>query len=180
VTALADDKNAAGKNKLVRWDLVQVKDGVIIAGSDVGKDAATSDTITMTGTGQAEPPEGEAAGGGTFVHRNSSGATLAQGVYVVTGFNSWDNRGGSLAGFPVKDGLGEKNEVSGGILAINVRLFPEGGVSHDGLMTVNCKLPGSTGAITEGITLDISGTPFHFKQSKGETLLHVLEGGSSE
>src|SRR5260370_41860572 len=68
--ALADDE---GKGKLVRWDLVQIVSGEVLAGgTDTGQDA-TKDVVHLTGSGQAEPARREAAGGGTFVHQHGDG-----------------------------------------------------------------------------------------------------------
>ena len=48
----------------VRWDLVLIQHGTALAGgADVAKHAATGDTFTLTGSGDAEPAEREAAGG---------------------------------------------------------------------------------------------------------------------
>src|SRR5260370_7281180 len=67
--ALADDE---GKGKLVRWDLVQIVSGVVLAGgTDAGQDSETKDVVHLTGSGQAEPARREAAGGGTFVHHHA-------------------------------------------------------------------------------------------------------------
>ena len=53
----------------VRWDLVQIVQGTAVAGGvDVARDGATGDTFTLTGSGDAEPAEGAANGGGTIVH----------------------------------------------------------------------------------------------------------------
>ncbi len=168
---------AKGKSEeveLLRWDLVQIVQGVVLAGgTDVARDAASKDTISLTGSGQAEPEEHEAAGGGTFVHKHENGSEVAHGVYFVTGFNSFRNGGGTLVGAGATDGIGEIDETSSGILSLNVRLRPSGGGSLDAVLTVNCDLPGATFAIEEGVTLTV-GT-LHFVQKEGATLFHVLE-----
>lgn len=178
LAAAADD---SGRLKLLRWDLVSVRDGVVIpGGTDVGRDAGTGDTISMTGSGQAEPHEREANGGGTFVHMDSSGNTRASGVFLVTGFRDLDHVSGSLVGVGLQDGVGELGETTGGILTLGVRLIPDSGSPHEGVMTVDCDLPGARFAIHEGITLSVAGTALHFTQDSGTTLFHVLEGASSE
>jgi len=173
---------APGRNKLVRWDLIMVSGGVLLAGgTDVGLDAGSGDTITLTGSGQAEPPEGAASGGGTFVHKDSTGATRASGAYVVTGFRSFVNGGGSLAPTGLTDGIGEIEETTGGVLALDVRFFPVGHPPHDAVLTVFCHLPGGE-EVEEGIQVEISigGTDFHFMQDGGNNAFHVLQGGSTE
>lgn len=163
-----------GRGKLIRWDLVKLVQGVVLAGgTDVGQDRPTNDVVHLTGSGQAEPATREAAGGGTFVHQHSNGTEVAHGVYLVTGFNSFQNAGGSLAGTGLKDGIGEIGETTAGILSLNVHLVPSSGASLDGVLTVDCNLPPGFG-IEEGITLSVG--PFHFTQHGGATVFHVLRG----
>ncbi len=170
--ALAGDE---GKGKLVRWDLVQIVSGVVLAGgTDDGRDSATGDVVHLTGSGQAEPARREAAGGGTFVHQHSDGTEFAHGVYVVTGFKAFENAGGTLVGTPLTDGIGELDETTGGILWLNVRAIPSSGPAHDAVLSVNCALPGSRPGIEEGITLSVG--PFNFTQHGGATVFHVLRG----
>jgi hypothetical protein len=173
--ALADDE---GKGKLVRWDLVQIVSGVVLAGgTDTGQDSATKDVVHLTGSGQAEPARREAAGGGTFVHQHGDGTAVAHGVYVVTGFKAFDNAGGTLVGTGLKDGIGELDETTGGILSLHVHLVPSSGPAHDGVLSVNCTLPGSRPGIGEGITLSVG--PLNFTEHGGATLFHVLRGDGS-
>ena len=170
--ALAGDN---GRGKLVRWDLVQVAGGVVlIGGTDDGLDSATSDVVHLTGSGQAEPATGEAAGGGTFLHQHSDETEVAHGVYVVTGFNSFQNAGGNLAPTGLADGIGEIGETAAGKLSLKVHLVASSGKSLDGVLTVNCNLPGAGFKIEEGITLSVG--PFHFTQAGGFTVFHVLRG----
>src|SRR5947209_5946647 len=83
-SVLARKGTRGASPRLVRWDTVTVTEsGVILpCGSDVAKDAATGDTVTITGSGQAEPRAREADGGGTFVHQDQSGNTKAHGFFV--------------------------------------------------------------------------------------------------
>lgn len=74
----------------VRWDLVQIVQGTALSGGmDVGIDAATGDTFTLTGSGATKPAEADAAGGGIIVHHFAATNTDSTAVYVVTGFISW-------------------------------------------------------------------------------------------
>jgi len=155
----------------VRWDLVQIVQGTSIAGGmDVGIDAATGDTFTLTGSGAAEPAEADAAGGGIIVHHMAATNKDSPGVYVVTGFISWQPGGGQLQ---VVDGIGHASEASAGILKMTIRIFLPSGAFRDGTLTVNCRLPGATVDVEEGIQLTIAGTPFNnVEQHGGITLFH--------
>lgn len=169
---------SAESEGIVRWDLVQIVQGTALAGgSDEATDAATGDVITLTGSGQANlGPHPRAAGGGTFVHErtvahghDTSTEVVARGIYVVTGFVSWERDTGTL---PVADGIGFAEQASSGILALNVRLMPEEGSPSEGVLTIYCMLPGATFVPFEGITLQVG--QFDFQASGGVTLFHVL------
>lgn len=167
-----------GQPELLRWDLVSVKDGVVLpGGTDTARDAATGDTVSLTGSGDAKPGEGTATGGGTFLHRTALGALVAQGVYFVTGFNSFVKPGGSLVTAGVKDGIGTLNQTSGGVLSVKIHGIVDAPPSRaggmvDGVLEVHCGLPGGA-AITEGVRLSV--LTFKFIQQTGATLFHVLE-----
>ncbi len=57
-------------------------------------------------------------------------------------------------------------------MRLNVRLMPEGGSPLDGVLEIDCELPGATFVPFEGIVLQV-GT-FVFRASGGVTLFHVL------
>jgi len=158
----------------IRWDLVQlvIPPGAAIPGGiDVGRDAATHDTVDLTGSGDAEAHghHGDATGGGTFVHRHENGTEVAHGIWVVTGFQSWHQARGT---FPLPiDGVGHAEDASAGVLTLDVRLYPAGGAPVDGVLGVNCHFPDTPDEIEEGITLDVA--TFHFTQHGGATVFHV-------
>ncbi len=153
----------------VRWDLVQITQGTALAGgADVAEDAASGDTFTLTGSGEAEPAEGDATGGGTIVHHFANGRPDSSGVYVVTGFHSWQPGGGQL---PIADGIGHVSETSAGVLRMAIRIFRASGGFSDATLTVNCHLPGATVDVEEGIELSVGA--FNAKQNGGFTLFHV-------
>jgi hypothetical protein len=172
----------AGGGVFVRWDLVQIRNSVLLAGGvDNATDAATGDTVDLTGSGQAEPREREAAGGGTFIHMHE-GRVLAQGVYYVTGFVSWERlHRGSLRGTGLIDAIGngpganpDQNEPTSGILVLRVHFAPDaGGAGVDGLLAIHCHLPGTVEDTEEGFFLDVD--TLHFAPSGGMTIFHRLK-----
>ncbi len=174
-SVLADDEEV----ELLRWDLIAVTQHVVLSGGqNEASDAASMDVVTLTGSGQAAPKKRTATGGGTFVHVHANGAPTVQGVYVVSGFESFKAAGGTLVGRPLMDGIGTLNQTTGGVLTMKVALMPSGGGSHPGILGVDCNLPGSEGSIEEGVTLDVG--PFAFKQAGGATLFHILHGENGD
>ncbi len=166
---------AASSVGLLRWDLVNVntKFGIVLAGgTDVGKDSASGDTISLTGSGQANPNGGKAAGGGTFVHHFAEEDEDLSGVYFVTGFGSFQNLHGSLVPTGLIDGIGEITATTGGILTVSVHLVSNLGTTANGVLGIHCNLPGSMPTTEEGITLTV--LSFNFAQNGGATLFHVL------
>ncbi len=170
---------AGSEVELLRWDLVKVASAastllVVTGGEAVGKDRPTGDTNTLTGSGQASVEKRKAAGGGTFVHKIKAGGSIS-GVYFVTGFRSFENPGGSLAGIGLTDGIGNIADTTGGTLLLDVRLVSTMGTLN-AVLGIVCHLPGGPD-LTEGITLTVTaaGRTFNFVQDSGNTLFHVLE-----
>jgi hypothetical protein len=167
----------------VRWDLTRLVQQTVLAGGvDTGRDAARNETIALTGSGDVRTGIKDAAGGGTYVmrhevrgpseHDNEIGTVIDQrGIYVVTGFVSWQPAGGTLG--TTNDGIGRPAEASAGILTLNVRLYPTTGGHQDGVLTINAHLTGEMPAIAKGITLAIDG--FFFVQHTGAALFHVQQ-----
>ena len=190
----ADDQRGEGgghHNAFVRWDLLQAVNGVAVAGgTDVSTDSTTQDTIALTGSGQFEPRQQEAAGGGTFVHEQADGTLLAKGSYIVTGFVSWQPlKGGNFAGTGLVDGIGngpgsskDENEPTSGIVTLDVRLVPDGTAPSEGVdavLSVHCNLPETIGGDFEGFTLSFGSFAFTptanaDPQAHGITLFHRL------
>jgi len=170
-TVFADDEEV----ELLRWDLVRFPQGLVLAGGEnMAKDAATGDILTLTGSGEAAPETETATGGGTFVHKHADGTEVAHGVYKVTGFRSFRAAGGSLAPTGLADGIGTIAQTTGGLLIMNIAAMPSTGGSVAGVLGVDCAVPGVEFPIEEGVHLDV--LTFHFKQSGGFTLFHVLQG----
>jgi hypothetical protein len=171
----------------VRWDLPQFVGGVIVVGgSDVSTDAETGDTLKLTGSGHAEPLEHEAAGGGTFVHKNGGGKTLARGAYYVTDFKSWKRlAGGSLDETGLIDGIGNgpganpnEHEPTSGVLRLKVHFVPvvdgEPQPGVDGVLRINCSLPGTVEPVREGVRVMVPSFDLDFRPTSGVTLFHAL------
>ncbi len=168
---LAQQRQVLGHH--VRYDLIRIVQGVLLTGGEnVGRDAATGDTVTLTGSGEFKPATMDAAGGGTFVHQHANGTEVAHGVWVATGFVSWEPAGGVLPQ-GVTDGIGELSEASAGIVTIHVVLKPSSGGSVPATLSVNCALPGASFPIEEGITLKTASSVF--EQHGGLTVFHILQ-----
>jgi hypothetical protein len=170
-TVFADDEEV----ELLRWDLVHFPQGLVLAGGqDIATDAATGDILTLTGSGEAAPKKETATGGGTFVHTHANGTEVVHGVYKVTGFRSFRAAGGSLAPTGLADGIGTIAQTMGGLLVMDITGMLSTGDSVAGVLGVDCAVPGVEFPIEEGVHLDV--LSFHFKQSGGFTLFHVLQG----
>ena len=156
----------------LRWDLIAVGGGVIVpTGTDVSTDASSGDTVRVTGSGFARPDEGKASGGGTFLHRRSDGSEVAHGVFIVTGFNSFTDLGGSLAHTGLTDTIGKLKQTTGGTLSLNIRVA---GAPVTGVLEIHCTLPGGR-PDTEGVRLVVAQFGLDFRQTTGSTLFHALE-----
>ena len=171
--AVLADGEKGEEVELLRWDLIQIVQGtVLVGGIDVARDAATGDTISLSGSGEARPRKASATGGGTFLHTHAHGTEVAHGVYVVTAFNSFANGGGSLVGTGRTDGIDELRNTTGGLLALRVHLTATSSVTADGVLEVHCSLPGGK-PDTEGVRLSV--LTFNFVQDSGFTLFHILD-----
>jgi hypothetical protein len=170
---------AEGENgeevELLRWDLIQIVQGVVLAGgTDVAKDAASGDKMSLTGSGDVRPKSHKATGGGTFVHKHADGTKVADGVYVVTAFNSFANGGGTLVGTGLTDGIDVLNRTTGGVLKLSVHLMSSTGLQADGVLEVDCHLPGGR-EVPEGVKLSVPKFNLNFTADSGFTLFHVLD-----
>jgi hypothetical protein len=168
---------AFGKN--VRWDLVNLvpagsPNTAVAGGTNVGLDAS-GETVEVTGSGNAVPALRDATGGGTFVHRDATGAILAQGFYRVTGFVSWHRRAGTFPSF-LTDGIMHASQASAGLLTLNIQAFPDGGPTQGipAVLTIHCHFPDTPGPGDEGIDLAVPSFGLHFMQAGGVTVFHVF------
>lgn len=174
-TAAAGAPSGNALGHTIRFDVIQfTEDGVILAGgSALAEDDFTGDTVAVTATGQFKPGTGDAAGGGTFRHHHAAGGADTTGVWIADGVASWKTAHGNLAGFGLTDGIGHLGDVTGGIVFLNVTLFPDGGPSLPAVLGIHCVLEdGTDPSIEEGISVEVG--PFDFEQVEGATLFHVL------
>ncbi len=108
------------------------------------------------------------------MHTHANGTEVAHGVYKVTGFRSFRAAGGSLAPTGLADGIGTIAQTMGGLLVMDITGMTSTGSSVAGVLGVDCAVPGVEFPIEEGVHLDV--LSFHFKQSGGFPLFHVLQG----
>ena len=172
--AAATGGNALGHT--IRFDVIQfAQDTILTGGTALSRDAATGDTVLLTASGQAKPGQADAAGGGTFVHRHSTGAVVARGVWIANSIASWTSAGGSIAGVGLTDGIGHIDATLSGVLLLNVTLMPDTGGSLPAVLGIHCNLPGSTDpTIEEGLSVDVASLHFVPVEEEGFTLFHDL------
>src|ERR671931_1853539 len=166
-------QRAAGRQW--RWDLIQIGVGMtaLAGGTDTSRDAATGETISLTGSGQFRPSARTASGGGTFVHKRADGTEVAHGVYIVSSFRNFRLGGGTPP--PVTDGIltPRLGTPQSGVLRLGIRLVPDvngkPGPARRATLRVFCHFKGNRLGLTEsdeGIRLD-AGT-LHFRQVKDQ------------
>jgi hypothetical protein len=132
-----------------------------IVGGDVAE-ASDGDQIKLTGRGTLGiHPESE-TGGGTFT---SAAGVLGSGSWIVTELLSFQAYGpGTLPNLP-------PGSTSGRAL-LRVQLTPTGMPFVEGILDVECDIPGSTvpGGIQEGINLVVPGVANFNHSVSGPTL----------
>lgn len=186
------DLRAQNNGDVYRWDIVTINSvgsdviggsgtqTVITANGTALTAAADASTMTITGSGsfvvdQSPRLEGlrigpSAAGGGTWVLRDSPAGTFAGGIigggtYKVTGFVAFTLAPGTLSG-TVVDNVGRGADIRAGLAVLRVQ-YSDGAL---GLITVSCRLAGTPESVLQGVRLskgfvDFSGqtsTVFHF------------------
>jgi hypothetical protein len=117
-------REANEAHRFVRWDIAQCHShscGSLVIGGQALWRSASGSRIRFTGSGEAEPHEGEAAGGGTWTRMDSRGRVVGRGAYRVTGFIYWRGFGGSLGN--VVDAVGHRQDYRVGILKLRIRMF---------------------------------------------------------
>ncbi len=127
-----------------------------LTGPNFAENPSTGDTIRVTGSGTFDPSAGTVTASGSFTHFLSDGSVFARGTWVATGFTSFTGFGGP------------NNGHQGGVLAITVTLFPDGGAPVTGVpMTITCVVNAPAGT-EEGTTVD-----GFTEKTGGLTLMHV-------
>jgi len=104
---------------------------------------SSSETITVAGSGSFDEEGGTVVASGSFTRFTAAGAVIDKGTWEATDFIDFNNTGfgGPNPGF------------QGGVLSIEVTLFPRGGPPEtDVTMTITCCIS-PPGACTEGITV---------------------------
>ena len=127
-------------------------------------EAANGDRIILTGTGTLTLHPKSATGGGTFTHTTAEGTVLATGTFTATELLSFESYGPSPLLPPF---------LNSGQALIRVALVPDGSTtSIDGILRVECVLPGSTfpGGKEEGINLLLPGLANFNHQISGATV----------
>jgi hypothetical protein len=127
-------------------------------------EAANGDRIILTGTGTLTLHPKSATGAGTFTHTTAVGTVLATGTFTATDLLSFESYGPSPLLPPF---------LNSGQALIRVALVPDGSTtSIDGILRVECVLPGSTfpGGKEEGINLLLPGLANFNHQVSGATV----------
>ena len=128
--------------------------------------ASNGDTIEITGFGTLSVKPKSVTGGGTFVHRNSTGTVLATGTWTVTKLLHFESYGPS----PLVEIFPPSFEA--GRALMSVHLVALDGTEADANLTVGCILPEVEvpGRLFEGITLKVKGGPNFNQPDLGATL----------
>jgi hypothetical protein len=179
--------NHRGAHSL-RWDVVDLRMEsmpfqAVPGGTATSKDAATNDTVAVTGSGHFTPSRRIASGGGSFVHKRPDGSVVGQGYYYVTRFVSYRVGGGRLPRGAVVDRITGSRQGSArdGVLRMRVRLVPvvdgKRQAPHNGTLTVYCFFPNNRIGLEEadeGITLNVDNFRFRQTPHGGATVFHRL------
>ena len=103
-------------------------------------------TVTRDGTNTFNVATKLASGGGTFVHKSSSGTTLGSGTWVATGLLDFQSYGPGAAG-----------NTFGGRAALTVLLTPSANpsVHRPGILEIECVVGNPPPSASEGIRLNV-------------------------
>ena len=185
VVASPQSVGAAGRQtneryKLVRWDIARCDSAAcdaLVVGGHARWRSESGARIKFTGTGQAEPREERAAGGGLWTRKSASGRIIGRGTYTVVAFISWNGLGGTLGN--VADAIGNRNEVRSGVLKLRIRLFAHSHERGRGRLVIASDAGGgSVGAESHLVLRTANGRRIkYFERGRvifGQTLLHRI------
>jgi hypothetical protein len=130
--------------------------------------APNGDVIEISGTGTLSLHPKSATGGGTFVHRDGAGNTIASGTFTATHLISFQSYGPSPATPP---------DFHSGKALIGVRLFPGGaGPGIPAILRIQCAIAGSAlpANLEEGIRLTVPGGVNFNREAGGATVFILL------
>ena len=127
--------------------------------------AANGDTIILTGSGTLTPMPKAVTGGGTFVHKNSSGSTLGSGTWTATQLITFVSYGT----LPPPD-----DNLEGGKANVRVHLSPSGGGELDAILQIHCLLGAPPPGASEGIRLNVQDVINFNREVHGETVFIKL------
>jgi hypothetical protein len=114
-------------HNIIRWDIAKCHApscAALVIGGHAAWRSAAGAKIILSGSGEAEPGEGEAAGGGTWTRMDAHGHVVGRGAYQVTRFISWRGFGGVLGN--VVDAVGHRKDYRVGILKLHIQLLGKG------------------------------------------------------
>ncbi len=151
----------AGDDLRVRWDIVSVGTGKLLAGGKASARANDKSRITVTGSGTFVPgEEDEVTGGGTWTTTGAIGA--AMGKYVVTELVSFEAAPGTLP--PIPDGIGNAAAAHAGLAKLGVDYLN----GKRGVLTVSCHLVDTPDSVFEGITASMGSVDFWNREAPSD------------
>src|SRR5438552_6821901 len=127
-------------------------------------EASNGDRIRLIGTGPLGIHPKSASGGGTFQHTNAAGTVIGSGGWTVVELLSFQSYGAAPAPVPPT--------FNGGKAQFRVQLSPAGTLVFEGIMDVECMLPGldvPRGTV-EGVRLVVPGVANFNDAISGRTL----------
>ena len=127
--------------------------------------AANGDTIIITGSGTLIPVPKAVTGGGTFIHKNSSGVVLASGTWTATQLITFVSYGT----LPPPD-----DNLEGGKANIRIHLSPSGGGGLNAILQIHCLLGAPPPGASEGIRLTVQDVINFNREVHGETVFIKL------
>jgi hypothetical protein len=135
----------------------------IVAGPDTAI-APSGSTVTLTGSGMFKAgPDKTASGGGNYTIKDSTGSTVASGIWTVTGILEFVDYGPAIPqGLPAS--------LHGGMAKLRVSLAG----FDDGVLTITCLLGTPPPSKMEGITL-VLGQGGNFNTSTGGETVFIKQ-----